>query len=137
MASFVFNQAKLSVLDGTIDLSTDSFYAVLVTATPTSGVTQKAGLTEATGGNYTPQDLTGQSLALNSSTVELTFVNPIWNSLTTTSGAILGVVICKGTAGATAGTDEVLAFLEFTASYTPSGATFQVTATGNVYLSLT
>ena len=123
MPSIVFNQSKLNVLDGTTDLSSASFYAVLVTAVPAAGVTQKAGLTEATGGNYVPQDLTGRNLALNGSTVELTFVNPIWNSLTTDGTAIVGMVICEGTAGATAGTDRVLAYLEFTASYTPSGAT--------------
>lgn len=125
------------MLDGTQDLSSSSFYAALVTATPAAGVTQKGGLTEAAGGNYAPQDLTGRSLALNGTTVELTFVNPIWNSLTTTGGAIVGVVIIQGTAAAAASSDKVLAFLEFTSAYTPSSATFQVTATGNVYLSLT
>ena len=141
MASFVFTQAKLDILNGTIDLSSDDFYAVLVGGstgyTPSEAITQRSSLVLTAGTNSEAKDLINRQLDLNGSTVELTFTNPIWNALSATNNPITGIVICKKAGGTFAATDPVVAFLEFSAEYTSTGATFQVTATNNVYLSVT
>ena len=128
MPSFVFTASRIGILNATIDLDSDTFYACLVTSTPASSTTARTGIAEASGGTYAPQLLTGRTLdSPTTATVRWTFTNPIWNNLTTaTSTPVLGMVICKRNGGSFATSDPVVAFLEFNSSFTPSGETFQV-----------
>jgi hypothetical protein len=128
MPSFLFNDAKTKILQALLDLDGDTFYACLVTATPAATETQRIGLTEATGGNYAIQALTGRTLNNpTASTVRWTFSNPIWNNLTTANSApIVGMVIVEQAGGSPATSDQPVCFLEFNTAFTPSGATFQV-----------
>lgn len=140
MASFVFSQAKLDILSGAINLNTQDFYAVLVGGTtgytPAAGLTQRSGLVLTTGTNADPQLLVNRTLTLSGATVELKFTNPIWNSLAATNNPITGIVICRRVGASFASTDPVVMFLEFSAEYTSTGASFQIVATNNVYLSV-
>ena len=44
MPSFVFNSAKIGILNATIDLDSDTFYACLVTSMPAATVSTRTGL---------------------------------------------------------------------------------------------
>jgi len=133
MPSFVFNSAKIGILNATIDLDSDTFYACLVTSIPAATVTTRTGLAEASGGTYAPQLLSGTILnAPTTATVRWTFTNPSWTNLTTgTSTPLLGMVICKRVGSSLATSDPVIAFLEFNNNFTPSGVTFQVDIPNN------
>jgi len=138
MSSLIFNQAKLDVVTNVLQLNTHNFYAALVTAIPAGNLLTQSQLTQPTGGNYTVKDLANRSLLLESGVVKLRFDNPIWDLLTVAGGAsVVGMAIIRKVGGTASGTDPLLAYLHFSAAYTPNGSTFQVSASDRVYLNIT
>lgn len=109
MSTFIFSPYN------TINLSTGTFYAHLVTAVPLTTNTVVSDLVLCSVAGYVPVVLTGVSLTATKWTANsITF--PIYNFTT----AILGVVICKQIGGTPSGTDPVLAYSDLSNSLNQS-----------------
>ena len=113
MTTLVPSSTVLGILNRTLDLTTGTYYAHLVTVVPTRSVTNVASLTVATGGNYASQPVTLSAFAANGTGVILPSTSPSWTSLTTNGTAIVGCAICKQAAASPAASDTVVSFLQF------------------------
>jgi len=118
--AIIFNTVTLKLLDGTIDLGTDSFYAMLLTAVPpaTAAIRNDVTAMELTGGSYVRKDLVKVGTfpsTFGSNGAMVDFNDATWNDLYTASvQTIAGLVIVKGTvAGSTPG-DHLLCFVKDT-----------------------
>lgn len=138
MASLVFSSTFLNLMNRTLDISSGTFYAHLVTTAPIQSNTTVANLTLAAGGNYALQTLTGSNIAADGTGARLTYTNPTWTGLTTNGAAtIKGMVVCKQVGGSPATTDPIVTYVELSSAYTPNGADFtiQIPTTGVLKLS--
>jgi hypothetical protein len=119
MASFVFNNTALRLTRSStngINPEADTFYGLLVTSTPNVTWSTRADVTgEVTGGTYVRKDLVknGTFPALSGANASLIrFTDPLWTALWATTTQVAGLVILKGTVGATSPTDFVVVFNE-------------------------
>jgi hypothetical protein len=122
MPSLVPDAVNLALLDRSLDLTTGTFYAHLVTAEPTGASSTVANCTLATGGNYATVVLAGRSMVADGTGAKLTFDNPAWPALTTDGTQIVGMIICRQAGGAPAGTDPVVGYNRLSTPFTPPTA---------------
>jgi hypothetical protein len=108
MATFIFNWAEAALVATTLDLSTGSYYAHLVTANPLPTHTTVADLTVPTSLGYTSTALTG--LSYNAS--RWTFSNFSFPKYVFASIPV-GVVFCKKLGASPASSDPIICFSSF------------------------
>jgi len=118
----IFNGVSLKLLNGTINLEADTFYAMLVTAIPSASAAIRSDVTatELAGGTYVRKDLVKAgtfpaTFGSNGATAD--FNDVTWTDLYTTSAqTIAGIIIVKGTVAGSAAGDNLLCFLRDTTS---------------------
>ena len=129
MASLIYNKAIDNLVRAAIDFATHSFKVMLVTSTysPNKDTHEdRADVTnEVTGTGYTAGGVaTTPTITLDTSNdrVDITFSNVSWASATITARA---AVIYKSTG--TAGTDLLIAYVDFGSDVSSTNAAFAVT----------
>lgn len=136
MASLVYNSALDEAVTGSIDFDTDTFKIMLVTSsyTPnkdthtvrTDVTNEVSGTGYTSGGNTTAVTVTKDTA---NDRIDIAFGNVSWASSTITAAA---GVIYKSTG--TAGTDLLVAYLDFGGNVSSTSGTFQVTVTSPLRL---
>lgn len=131
MADVIYNSFKRDIMNGALDLDTDTIKVMLVTSTyvpDQDAHTKRSDITnEVSGTGYTAG---GAALANKAVTVDNTDNEGVfdaddvtWPSSTITAR---GAVLYKSRGGA-ATADELLCYLDFVSDKTSSGGTFQIT----------
>ncbi len=131
MADLVYNSFKRDILNGSIDLDTDTIKVMLVTSTYTPDIdahTKRSDITnEVSGTGYTAG---GNTLSTLSVTVDNTDNEGVFDAADTswTSSTITarGAVLYKSRGGA-ATADELICYFDFVTDRSSSGGTFQIT----------
>lgn len=130
--TIVYNSALEDLARGAIDFDTDTFRAMLVTASYVANKdthAKRSDVTnEATGTGYTAGGTTVTATVTRDNAtdrVDITFANPSWASSTITAR---GVVIYKSRGGA-ATADELVCYGDFGANVSSTNGTFTVNFT--------
>jgi hypothetical protein len=130
MADIVFNSFKRDIMNGSINLASDTFKIMLVTSAYTPDMdahTKRSDVTnEVSGTGYTAGGATLGSLAV---TVDNTDNEGVWDaadvSWTTATITARGAVIYKSRGGASSA-DELVCYLDFVTDKTSTAGTFAV-----------
>jgi hypothetical protein len=129
MPSLIFNSAVEDIARGAIDLDTDTFRVMLVTAayTPNKATHSKRSnvTNEVTGTGYTAGGVISAVTVTRddaNNRVDATFANVSWANSTITARA---AVIYKARGGANTA-DELVAYVDFNSDIISSNGTFQV-----------
>jgi hypothetical protein len=130
MASLVYNAAKKNLINGTIDLDTDTIKAMLVTSAYVPNADTHAFRSDVTnevaGTGYTAggQALTTKTVTQDNTNDRAVFDadDVVWATATITARA---AVLYKSRGGL-ASADELLAYLDFGADITSTAAAFTV-----------
>jgi hypothetical protein len=141
MASALYNSFKRDIMNGAIDLDTDTIHVALVTSTYTQDIdahTKFSDITnEVSGTGYTAG---GAALASKVVSVDNTndrgsfdAADSSWTSSSITARA---AIIYKKRGGA-ASADELIAYIDFGANKTSDGGTFLITWHANGIILLT
>lgn len=131
MASVVYNSFKRDIMNGSIDLDTDTVKVMLVTSTYSPNIdshTKRSDITnEVSGTGYTAG---GATLASPTVTVDNTddegvfdAADTSWSSSTITAR---GAVLYKSRGGASSA-DELICYVDFGSDITSTASTFQIT----------
>lgn len=130
--TIVYNSALEDLARGAIDFDTDTFRAMLVTASYVANKdthAKRSDVTnEVTGTGYTAGGTTVTATVTRDNAtdrVDITFANPSWASSTITAR---GVVIYKSRGGA-ATADELVCYGDFGANVSSTNGTFTVNFT--------
>ena len=130
--TIVYNSALEDLARGAIDFDTDTFRAMLVTATYVANKdthAKRSDVTnEVTGTGYTAGGTTVTATVTRDNAtdrVDITFANPSWASSTITAR---GVVIYKSRGGA-ATADELVCYGDFGSNVSSTNGTFTVNFT--------
>jgi hypothetical protein len=130
MASLIYDSFADDLSRGSIDMDTDTFYAMLVTSayTPSktthlkrSDVTNEVSGTGYAAGGIAVACTVAKNTGANTET--FTFANPSWAASTITAHA---AVIYKHRGGASTA-DELVCYVDFGADVTSTAGTFAVT----------
>lgn len=133
MANVVYNSAKADLMDGTLDLDTDTIKVVLVTSTYTPDIdthTQYSHITnQVTGDGYTAGGATLADKTVSIDTVNNRGVfdatNTTWSTSTITArGAILYKYVDDG--GSPAATSPLICYFDFTTDKESSSGDFTI-----------
>jgi len=134
MADVFFNSGKRDILNGVIDLNSDSIYAMAVSGyTPNKDThTKRSDVTgEISGTGYTAggKALTGQTYTQNNTSDRAVFDadDLVWSSA---SFSATGLVFYKRRGGL-ASADELIYFMDFGGTLTATGGDFKVTFDAN------
>lgn len=130
MADIIYNSFKRDLMNGSIDLDTDTIKVMLVTSTYTpdqDAHTKRSDITnEVSGTNYTAG---GESLANKAVTVDNTDNEGVfdaddvsWASSTITAR---GAVLYKSRGGASSA-DELICYIDFGSDKSSSSSTFRI-----------
>jgi len=134
MPSLVFTSALNTVLDRTLDLTTGTFNAHLLTAVPVIGNSTVANLTLASGGSLNATAsvaLSGRSL----SSGILDFTDPVWSSFYAGAATpIVGIAISRQAGGSPATSDPLISYVEQIATTSVANTT---TASGSASITTT
>lgn len=131
MSSFIYNSCLDDAARGAIDFDTDTFKVLLVTSSYTankdthvkrSDVTNEVSGTGYTAGGNTVTSTVAKDTA--NDRITITFASTSWPTSTITAA---GAVIYKSRGGA-AGSDELVAFVNFGGNVISSGGTFSIGA---------
>ncbi len=132
MASLIYNSCIRDALVGNINLSSDSFKMMLVTASYTAAKshTKRSDISnEVTGTGYTTGgntcDVTVEAVDNVNNDVEVSFTVDSWVTATITAR---GGVIYK-TRGGLASADELVGYVDFGGNISSTNGTFAVTVT--------
>lgn len=132
MANVVYNHAKAKIMDGTIDLDTDTIYVALVTSSYDAAAGKDADHffseidNEVTGTGYTAggQEITGKAV-----TIDDTNDLGKWdgNDVTWASSTITarGAIVYVSTGAST--TDDLICYFDFGADKSSSNGDFKIT----------
>lgn len=131
MASALYNSAKRDLINGTIDLDTDTINIMLVTSTYSQNIdthTKRSDITnEVSGTGYTAG---GVALASKTVTADNTgdkgvfdAADSSWSTATITAR---GAVLYKARGGA-ASADELIAYIDFVTDKVSTAGTFLIT----------
>lgn len=131
MADVIYNSFKRDIMNGSIDLDTDTIKVLLVTSTYTPDQdthTKRSDITnEVVGTGYTAG---GATLASPTVTADNTDNEGVFDandtSWTVATITARGAVLYKSRGGA-ASADEIIAYIDFVSDKTSSGGTFQIT----------
>ena len=136
MANQIFNSFKRDVINGSIDLDTDTIKLMLVTSSYTPNIdthTKRSDVTnEVTGTGYTAG---GVALANKTVTVNNTTDKGVFDAddvtLSTATITARGAVLYKSRGGASSA-DELICYLDFGSDITSTAGNFNITfdATG-------
>lgn len=130
MASVIYNSFKRDIMNGSIDLDTDSIYGMLVTSSYTPNIdshTKRSDVTnEISGTGYTAN---GQALASKVVSVDNTDDEGVFDaadmSWTTATFTARGLVLYKSRGGASSA-DELIAYIDFSTDKSCSAGTFTI-----------
>ena len=128
MASVLFNSFKRDIMNGSIDLDTDTINVMLVTSTYTPNIdthTKRSDITnEISGTGYTAG---GSALASKAVTVDTTGDKGVFDaadlSWSTATFTARGAVLYKARGGASSA-DEIIAYIDFVTDRSCSAGTF-------------
>lgn len=141
MASFLYNTAKKKLMDGSIDLDTDTIKIALVSSSYTADKDAHDFFDDVTNEiSGTGYSAGGASLANKAVTVDNTndrayfdADDPSWGS--STLSGVRAAVVYKSTG--TAGTSPLIAYIDLGQDYTSSNGTFSIqfatTANGAIF----
>lgn len=140
MADVIYNAFKKNLMNGTIDLDTNTFKCMLVTSAyvPDQDAHEfRSSVTnEVTGTGYTAGGVTLSSLAVGQDNTnnrgEWDFADPVWAASTITAR---GAVVYKSTGSAA--TDALVAYIDFGSDKSSSGGEFRLTINSEGFLALT
>ncbi len=123
MSNFIFNAAAAALTAATLDLSTGSYYAHLVTTTPLLTDSTVSNLVVSTASGYAPTTLTG----LSDNSQRWTFDSFTFPRYIFAVTPPVGVVICKRAGASPANSDQIICYSDFLNSIgqvilTPVGA---------------
>jgi hypothetical protein len=130
MASAIYNSFKKDIMDGTLDLDTNTLYALLCTSTYTPNIdthTRRSDITnEVSTTNYTAggTEITGKSLT-NDTTNDRTYLdgNDVsWASVTLTSR----YCVVYRSSGSGSASDQLICYFDFGSDQTATSGTFTV-----------
>jgi hypothetical protein len=131
MSSFIYNSCLDDAARGAIDFDTDTFKILLVTSSYTANkdthVKRSDVTNEVTGTGYTAGGNTITCTVAKDTAndrITITFASTSWPNSTITAA---GAVIYKSRGGA-AGSDELVAFVNFGGNVISSGGTFSLGA---------
>jgi len=141
MADVIYNSFKKDIMDGTIDLDTDTFKIMLVTSayTPDQDAhsTRANVSNEVTGTGYTAggETLTGTTVTQDNTNNrgEWDFDDPSWASSTITAR---GAVIYQSNGGASSA-DPLICYLDFGSDQSSSNGSFTINLNAEGLLALT
>lgn len=141
MASALYNSFKRDIMNGAIDLDTDTIHVALVTSTYTQDIdahTKFSDITnEVSGTGYTAGGaaLASKVVAVDNTNDRGSFdaADSSWTSSSITARA---AIIYKKRGGA-ASADELIAYIDFGANKTSDGGTFLITWHANGIILLT
>lgn len=127
MANLVYTSFKRDIMNGTIDLDTDTIKVMLVTAsyTPTSSHAKRSDITnEVVGAGYTAggATLASLSVATSGANARFTAANVTWAASTITAR---GAVLYKSRGGA-ASADELIGYVDFGSDKISSSGDFTI-----------
>jgi hypothetical protein len=131
MASALYNSFKRDIMNGAIDLDTDTIKGMLVTSTYAQNIdthTKRSDITnEVVGTGYTAG---GVTLASPTVTVDNTDDEGVFDaadsSWTTATITARGMVLYKSRGGASTA-DELIGYIDFAADKTSTAGTFAIT----------
>jgi hypothetical protein len=110
----LYNNAKLLLLNGTLNMASAAVTAALVTSTYTPAATDTnwsaASANEVTGGNYVEQALASETVTQASGTVTVDCADIAFGSNTTITAKYL--VLIAGTAGSLTGTSQLIGYCD-------------------------
>lgn len=140
MPDVIYNSFKTNLMNGNIDLDTNSFKCMLVTSayTPNQDMhVDRADVTnEVTGTGYTAGGVALTSLSVTQDNTfdrgEWDFADPVWPSSTITAR---GAVIYKDTG--VAANDLLVAYIDFGSDKSSSGGEFRLTINSEGFLAVT
>jgi hypothetical protein len=130
MSSFFFDSALDDICRDNINLSSDSFFMLLVSAAPNRSTMLKRGdiTSEITGTGYTTGGATCAIALTNNTTTHQETVTTASTSWAASTLAAVGAVVYKARGGL-ASADNLLAYLDFGATVTDTDGTFTVNST--------
>lgn len=131
MADVIYNSFKRDIMNGSIDLDTDTVKVMLVTSSYTPNIdthTKRSDVTnEVTGTGYTAggATLASKTVAVDNTDDEGVFDadDVTWSTSTITAR---GAVLYKSRGGASSA-DELICYLDFTSDKVSSGGSFVIT----------
>lgn len=140
MADVIYNNFKKNLMNGNLDLDTNTFKCMLVTSAyiPNQDTHEfRSSVTnEVTGTNYTAGGVTLANKVVGVDTTndrgEWDFDDPVWASSTITAR---GAVIYKDTGSAA--TDILVAYIDFGSDKSSSGGEFRLTINAEGFLAVT
>ena len=140
MANALYNSFKRDIMNGSIDLDTDTIKIMLVTSTYTPNIdthTKRSDITnEVSGTGYTAG---GATLANKAVTADNTNDRGVFDaddvSWTTSTITARGAVLYKSRGGASSA-DELIMYLDFSTDYTSTAGTFLITWNASGILTL-
>ena len=137
MADIIYTSFKRDIMNGAIDLDTDTIKVMLVTSSYTASAshTKRSDITnEVTGTGYTAGGATiGSPTVSNVSTNGVFDGNDVaWTTSTITAR---GAVLYKSRGGASSA-DELICFLDFTTDKTSTAGTFTISWSASGILNL-
>lgn len=137
MADIIYTSFKRDIMNGAIDLDTDTIKVMLVTSSYTASAshTKRSDITnEVTGTGYTAGGSTiGSPTVSNVSTNGVFDGNDVaWTTSTITAR---GAVLYKSRGGASSA-DELICFLDFTTDKTSTAGTFTISWSASGILNL-
>lgn len=132
MANAIYNSFKRDIMNGSIDLDTDTIKLMLVTSTYVPNIdthTKRSDITnEVVGTGYTAGGVTlaNKTVSVNNTTDRGVFTaDPI--DITTATITARGCVLYKSRGGASSA-DELIAYGDFGSDITSTNGTFAITA---------
>lgn len=140
MANALYNSFKRDIMNGSIDLDTDTIKIMLVTSSYTPNIdthTKRSDITnEVSGTGYTAG---GATLANKAVTADNTNDRGVFDaddvSWTTSTITARGAVLYKSRGGASSA-DELIMYLDFSTDYTSTAGTFLITWNASGILTL-
>lgn len=139
MADVIYNGFKKNIMNGNLDLDTNTFKCMLVTSayTPDQDAHEfRSSVTnEVTGTGYTAGGVTLSSLSVTQDNTnnrgEWDFADPVWSSSTITAR---GAVVYKSTGSAA--TDILIAYIDFGSDKTSTAGEFRLTIDAEGFLAI-
>lgn len=140
MANALYNSFKRDIMNGSIDLDTDTIKIMLVTSSYSPNIdthTKRSDITnEVSGTGYTAG---GATLANKAVTADNTNDRGVFDaddvSWTTSTITARGAVLYKSRGGASSA-DELIMYLDFSTDYTSTAGTFLITWNASGILTL-
>lgn len=137
MATQVYNQGFLELVNGTVAFGTDPVYVVLVSSgyTFSKAHTEYSNVSasEIVDADYAPQDVTGKTVALVVDDVLYDSADISFGTTVTIDATSGGLVFLTGDAATPAATDRLLFFWQLPASASSTNSEFAITTPNGIH----